>query len=213
MAKRVSMTDKITEALRMQIVKGEFSSDSILTEIEISQMFGGSKTPAREALGILCSEGLLEKIPNKGYLIKRYTITEVENLIQFRNILDTAIVELVIQNATDEELDGLEQFCIESESLPEAEIDEKCVMLNREFHVRMARLSHNMYLVAAIANVMDQMRVAMGFDDNREKLLGGHRTIVKILKDRDLEGARKWANRFSSRMNGSFIKNIYHVED
>lgn len=46
----------------------------MITEAEISEKFGVSKTPSREALNYLCMEGFLDKIPNKGYLVRGLSV-------------------------------------------------------------------------------------------------------------------------------------------
>ena len=119
--------------LREDIINGIYYSDSILTELEISKKFGGSKTPAREALGALCAEGLLERLPNKGYLIKRYSLQELDALLEFRSILENAIIELAIKRATDQEIQKLEAFCDDIDALDDEELSNQCVLLNREF--------------------------------------------------------------------------------
>ena len=68
MAKRQSMTEKVLEALREDIINWVYEENDMITEAEISEKFGASKTPSREALNYLCMEGFLDKIPNKGYL-------------------------------------------------------------------------------------------------------------------------------------------------
>ena len=63
MAKRQSMTEKVLEALREDIINGVYEENDMITEAEISEKFGVSKTPSREALNYLCMEGFLDKIP------------------------------------------------------------------------------------------------------------------------------------------------------
>ena len=70
MAKRQSMTEKVLEALREDIINWVYEENDMITEAEISEKFGVSKTPSREALNYLCMEGFLDKIPNKGYLVR-----------------------------------------------------------------------------------------------------------------------------------------------
>ena len=90
---RASMMHTVLEALRNDINNCKYESGQFITESEISQKFNVSKTPAREALNYLCQEGILEKIPRKGYLVKRLSLAELRNLFQFRNILERASVE------------------------------------------------------------------------------------------------------------------------
>ena len=77
MAKRQSMTEKVLEALREDIINGVYEENDMITEAEISEKFGVSKTPSREALNYLCMEGFLDKIPNKGYLFRGLSVAEL----------------------------------------------------------------------------------------------------------------------------------------
>ncbi len=80
MAKRQSMTEKVLEALREDIINGVYEENDMITEAEISEKFGVSKTPSREALNYLCMEGFLDKIPNKGYLFRGLSVAELQSL-------------------------------------------------------------------------------------------------------------------------------------
>lgn len=205
MAKKKSMTEVITENLRAEILEGAYYSQALFTEQDISQKFGSSKTPAREALGILCAEGLLEKLPSKGYLVKRYSMEELEHLLQFRSVLESAIVDFAIQRASDRDIDRMLTLCDKADSLSREELDSQCVVLNREFHIELAKLSGNPYLVSATVNLMDQLRVAMGFDRSTERLMAGHRDVVGWIKNRDIESATKWARRFLPYIPGDLV--------
>ena len=205
MEKRMSMTDKIIKELRKEIISGVYYSDSILTELEVSQKFGGSKTPAREALSTLCSEGLLEKLPNKGYLIKRYSIQELSALLEFRSILENALIQLAINKATDKEIQEVIDFCDRIDALDEEEFANQCVFLNREFHIRLSALSKNPFLVSAMENLMDKMRVAMAFDTNTERLMAGHREILEAIRKRDYQAGMQWANRFGGAIPRNLV--------
>ena len=96
----VSMTNKILDLLREDINNCVYASGQFITEAEISEKFHVSKTPAREALIFLCQEGLLERIPRKGYLVKQLSVAELQSLFQFRSILERAAVELAIRFAS-----------------------------------------------------------------------------------------------------------------
>ena len=204
MGRKISMTDKITQELRKDIINGVYYCDSILTELEISEKFGGSKTPAREALSALCAEGLLEKLPNKGYLIKRYSLQELAALLEFRSVLEHANIRLAIQKASDQDIQEVFDFCDRIDALDEEEFNSRCVLLNREFHIRLAMLSKNPFLVSAMENIMDKMRVAMAFDTNTGRLMAGHREILAAIRSRDSQAGVRWANRF----RGSVPENL-----
>ena len=110
MTKKQSMTEKVLQELRNDIINWNYEENDMITEAEVSQKFGVSKTPSREALNYLCMEGFLEKIPNKGYLVKGVSVTELQSLFQFRGVLEKASAEMAIQYATDEELRFLKDY-------------------------------------------------------------------------------------------------------
>ena len=103
MAKKQSMTERVLNELRNDIINWNYNENDMITEAEISQKFGVSKTPSREALNYLCMEGFLEKIPNKGYLVKGISVMELQSLFQYRGILEKACAEMAIQYATADE--------------------------------------------------------------------------------------------------------------
>ena len=71
--KNFSTTEAILQQLRNDINNLHYN-DQFITEAEVSSRFQVSRTPAREALNILCQEGILEKIPRKGYLIRKLSL-------------------------------------------------------------------------------------------------------------------------------------------
>ena len=106
----VSYTHLVLEALREDIINWVYEENDMITEAEISEKFGVSKTPSREALNYLCMEGFLDKIPNKGYLVRGLSVAELQSLFQFRGILEKASAELAIQYA-GKEMCIRDRFC------------------------------------------------------------------------------------------------------
>ena len=63
-----SYSSKIYIQLKEELINSANSYNDLITEKQVAERFGLSKTPARESLNQLCIEGFLEKIPYKGYL-------------------------------------------------------------------------------------------------------------------------------------------------
>lgn len=210
MAKRISMTERVTAALHRDITNGVYHSDSLLTENEVSQKFCVSKTPAREALSQLCAEGLLEKIPHKGYLLKRYSLRDVESLLQFRYVLETSGVELVIQLASDEDIAQLRRLCEEHAQLSEEEKVAQYITLNSQFHISLISMARNPFMTAALANTMDQLKLALAIDqaaNPQEVQLKDHWEIVEAVEKRDVESAKALVGQFVSSIHGRIPSN------
>ena len=188
----ISMTNAVLEALRNDINNYIYESGQFVTEAEISQKFNVSKTPAREALNYLCQEGLLDKIPRKGYIVKSLSLAEVQNLFQFRNILERASVELAVRYASEQELQTLSELARAKLDPAAEDIARQYHDLNNNFHISVAKLSRNPYLINALQNVLNLLRRDLFTDMRRnslEKALEAHVLVAQAMIDRDLERA------------------------
>ena len=188
----ISMTNAVLEALRNDINNCIYESGQFVTEAEISQKFNVSKTPAREALNYLCQEGLLDKIPRKGYIVKSLSLAEVQNLFQFRNILELASVELAVRYASEQELQTLSELARAKLDPAAEDLARQYHDLNNNFHISVAKLSRNPYLINALQNVLNLLRRDLFTDMRRnslEKALEAHVLVAQAMIDRDLERA------------------------
>lgn len=188
----ISMTNAVLEALRNDINNCIYESGQFVTEAEISQKFNVSKTPAREALNYLCQEGLLDKIPRKGYIVKSLSLAEVQNLFQFRNILERASVELAVRYASEQELQTLSELARAKLDPAAEDFARQYHDLNNNFHISVAKLSRNPYLINALQNVLNLLRRDLFTDMRRnslEKALEAHVLVAQAMIDRDLERA------------------------
>lgn len=198
MAKKQSMTERVLNELRNDIINWNYNENDMITEAEISQKFGVSKTPSREALNYLCMEGFLEKIPNKGYLVKGISVMELQSLFQYRGILEKACAEMAIQYATADELKFLQELTEEHVKKAEGSTYQEYSEMNMDFHMSVAYLSRNRYLVSALENVLNNLRrvfVREWKSSGAKALLEAHMELVEVLIKRDVEQAKQYVAR------------------
>lgn len=186
-----SMTEKVLSELRTAINNGTLIPGQFLTEKEISEKYNVSKTPAREALGILCQEEILNKMSRKGYIVKAFSLEEVINLIRFREGLEMGIIRLAIKFATDEELDELCALADWSIDPEDPEFSRRYSAYNLDFHMFIARLSKNPYLISAFENTMIKLRSSLVSGGQRHTAsdLQVHVDLAAAMKRRDVEEA------------------------
>ena len=192
MAKRQSMTERVLQELRNDIINWNYEENDMITEAEVSQKFGVSKTPSREALNYLCMEGFLEKIPNKGYLVKGISVTELQSLFQFRGILEKASAEMAIQYATDEELKFLKDYTEEQIAKIEGSTYQEYSEMNMQFHMSVAYLSRNPYLMSSLESILNKLRRVLVKDwksSEAKSLMEEHLELVSALCTRDVDSS------------------------
>jgi len=96
MAKKASI-ENICDQIRNKLKKGELKPDSRIVEQDLAEEFGVSRTPIREAILHLAAEGLLESVPNLGTFVKRFSISDVKEMFEIREVLEG----LAYRNATE----------------------------------------------------------------------------------------------------------------
>jgi DNA-binding GntR family transcriptional regulator len=83
-----SLTDRLVIQLRAAILTGRISPGSIVVEPRLAEEYSVSKTPVREALRLLTSQGLLTVLPKKGYLVRTMGLNDVQETLDLRMLLE-----------------------------------------------------------------------------------------------------------------------------
>lgn len=189
-----SMANKVLENVRVDIINGTYKQDQLITEQGISERYKVSKTPVREALIGLCMEGLLEKIPYKGYFVKSININDMNALFEFRRILECSMIELMIDKLSASELRHLKELADIRLDTDDPDLLNHYNEVNCTFHMALARMTGNPYIVSTYENVLNRLRRALIMDLKQtdiNQLLNTHMLIVDALSKKDLNAALK----------------------
>jgi len=183
-----SKTEVLYQQVRDKIVSGEIKPGAILTESGLSDEYGVSKAPAREALVLLGHEGLVESMPRIGHVVATFTVQDVLETFHLRSILEAEAAGLAAERITEEGIAALlknsdEEFAL-SERVHEDGFYERAYELNMEFHQLIARASGNRRLADLIKRLMEDMRRMLAFDP-RFVEPRQHMEIIEALKHGD----------------------------
>jgi DNA-binding GntR family transcriptional regulator len=141
-----SLVGNIAARIASEIVEGRLPAGFDLNSVELARRFKTSRTPVREALLILEKEGLVEIESRRRPRVKRWTRAEARELYRVRAALYALVAELVVANATDEDL-GLLGRCYDDLAAAEAAMDvEAFFRANVAFRDTEARLCRNAQL-------------------------------------------------------------------
>lgn len=99
--------DKVVDALRQAILDGVLGPGRRLTEKELTELTGVSRTSVREALRGLQAEGLVEESPSRGLRVAVPTAEEIEQIYEVRAELEPLAVRLFVERASQREVDEL----------------------------------------------------------------------------------------------------------
>jgi DNA-binding GntR family transcriptional regulator len=152
--------ERVYQAIKNDVLSGVYRMGERLSVDDLSEQYGVSKTPVREALSALQHEGIIDIVPRVGYFVSHMTIEEVQNLFQLRLILEGASAELAAEHITEQELLELETIPI---SWTTGDLDSHLRYLkdNREFHLRVALATRNRHLAGLVASLLDRMQALL----------------------------------------------------
>ena len=150
----------VTERLRDMIVESELAPGERIDERHLCQLFQISRTPVREALKVLATEGLVELLPNRGARVTEMTAGEVMNLFELASGLERMAAELGAQRATDRELADLRAMHESMERCHREGRRSDYFRLNQRIHNAVIALAKNQVLSECHAALMTKIRRA-----------------------------------------------------
>lgn len=186
--RRRYLHDEAADRLRELILSGRLAPADRVNEVELSEQFGISRTPMREAIKILATEGLLETLPNHGARVARITAAELEEMIEVVAALEAAGGELACRHITEEELAAIGR---DHEAMIEAwrHGDEPVYFaLNRAIHDAIMMASRNTTLLNIYTSISGRIRRARYSAHKTpaqwEKAVAEHAEMLTLLRAR-----------------------------
>lgn len=122
------------EKLRMMIITEKVGNNGTLSEQEIAEEFGMSRTPVREAFRRLHHEGLIEIIPHKRTYVRQLSSIEVIHNYELAEALEGMIVYLTTPNLSDQDVKELQHYVDEMDRAQAAHDVEYWIKLDEAFH-------------------------------------------------------------------------------
>jgi len=194
---KTDKTDSLAEIayiqLRNEIHRGLLSPGAVISERELAAQYGMSKTPIREAITQICREGLLQRLPGRGYMVTPITIKEIQELYDMRLILELAAIERVFANNSPELFEKLEQISVISYIHENPESYDFFLEANRNFHLTIAKATGNSRLGNALEGILIEMErlfhLGLRIKDSSEEMTKEHKELVEFLENGQLASA------------------------
>lgn len=181
--------DAVYEKLKDAILSGSFDNGARLVESDLAAQLQVSRTPVREALRRLESEGILEARLKQGLVVKEYTPDEIREIYLIREALESLAAAHAVRNASEEDIAQLEM--ITREMLEVADDPKEVFEIHRRFSETLNRASHMPTLVGIIESLRDQIsrfrRVSLRSEERKEQARAEHFLLLEALKERDEE--------------------------
>lgn len=187
--RRRSLTDKAYDYVRSGILRGELTVGTVIAEAALAQELGISKTPVRQALQLLRTEGLLEVGPRRRLVVRGFSASHRNEVLRIREALEEIAMETACDVITVEQIDQLHLTLLRQKRAIDAHDEDTFLTLDEEFHVLIARSAN----LPIVARLLEQIRgfarlMRLGQTQPPEHLLdvlAEHMRIVAALEHRD----------------------------
>ena len=187
--------DRVYGQIKSGLLSGDFPFDARLGEVTLAKELEASRTPVREALLRLWSEGLVERHPDGGFRPVLPDATIIHDLYDVRVALEQYALTRPLRDGIPHDRDLLEQIHGEWSALAGEEHvpDPEFVLLDESFHIGLAESSGNPALVEMLQGVNERIRIVRTQDfltvERIVVTIDEHLGIVSALLDNSLQVA------------------------
>jgi DNA-binding GntR family transcriptional regulator len=186
---RRSLNDKAYEHLRQAILGGDLPVGTIIAETKVAEDLGISKTPVRQALQLLRTEGLLEVGPRRQLVVRGFSAAHRNEVLRVREALEEIAVETACRVISVDDIDMLRLLLLRQGRAADAYDENAFLVLDEEFHILIAKSAN----LPIVARLLEQMR---GFarimrlgrtqpPEHLQDILVEHTRIVDAIEKRD----------------------------
>ncbi len=178
---------EVAELLRQRIFSRELMPGSWIDELKLADEYGISRTPLREALKVLATEGLVTMKVRRGAYVTEVSDSDLTDVYHLLALLESDAAAVVATKATGAQLRELQSL---HNKLEKAVADrERFFEINETFHMRLLEIANNRWrdqMVADLRKVMKLNRHNSLLKNGRiEESLAEHRAIMAALSARD----------------------------
>jgi DNA-binding GntR family transcriptional regulator len=196
--------DMLREAITAMDIYRE-DADLKLDERSLAEQLGISRTPLREAIARLESDGLLEVVPRKGVYVRRKSLGEILDMIVAWAALESMAARLVTERASDAEIGSLRKIAGKySDGELGTRISEYSID-NIRFHQRILEISRNGVLKDLAEGLFLHMHAvrlrAMGEGNRLQRSVVDHAEIIEALERRDAEEASRLVREHTMKLH------------
>jgi DNA-binding GntR family transcriptional regulator len=186
-----ALYEEVAELLRQRIFKRELEPGSWIDELKLAEEYGISRTPLREALKVLATEGLVTMKVRRGAYVTEVSTQDLSDVYHLLSLLESDAAGVVATKASDAEMAELVELHAELEEAakPGMANADAFFDVNERFHMRLLEIANNRWrdqMVADLRKVMKLNRHNSLLKTGRiDESLHEHRAIIAALTARD----------------------------
>ncbi len=184
-----TLHQEVAAQIREMILEGTLLRGQKIDEKGLCQAMGVSRTPVRESLRILSSEGLIDLIPHRGAFVRQPPIEEINDMFEVMSVLEGMCARLATTRMETRDLERIEQLHGELEHHYHNRDHKAYLRVNQELHVLIQHLSGNRVVHEVVNGLrqkvllyrQEQLYRPDRFDQSMEE----HRNLLEAFRRQD----------------------------
>lgn len=155
---RRTLHEEVLERLRDMIIEGRLAPGQRINEGQVGAQLGVSRTPLREAIKTLASEGLVEIQPAKGAVVRKFTAKDLYQVLQVLKALEQLGARMTCEHASDAAITAINDLHVEMMELYRAGNRLEYFKLNQAIHTAFVAASENAVLVEMHSTLQSRIK-------------------------------------------------------
>lgn len=184
-----ALYQEVAERLRQRIFAHELTPGTWIDEQKLAEQYGISRTPLREALKVLASEGLVELKPRRGCYVTEISGQDLDDIFPLMAMLEARAAAEAVRRAGGAEIRELKNIHERLESAARDGRIDAFFEANQEFHKRIQELSGNRWLLSVIQDLRKVLKLSrlhsLSLEGRLQQSLDEHRAIMAALESGD----------------------------
>ncbi|MGE5466291.1 MAG: GntR family transcriptional regulator [Ignavibacteria bacterium] len=190
---RTALYEEVAERLRQRIYAHELSPGTWIDEQALAVSFGISRTPMREALKVLASEGLVRLEPRRGCYVAELSEQDLDEIFPVMALLEGRVAFEAAKKATAADIEYLAAIHEQLECHAAANDADRFFEANQQFHGALQEIAGNRWLKQMIDDARKVIKLtrrdSLRLEGRLKQSLAEHRAILAALKSRDADAA------------------------
>ena len=217
-ARRGDSAQRVYEAVRSKILSLQMAPGVAIDEAALVREFGVSRTPVREAVVRLASDGLVNLFPNRGSQVAPLDLDRIRDYLEAIDLCQRAVTNWAALRCRPQDVAKMRARAAEFERAAESGDTDAMVLSNRSFHLSIADACGNAQIAAAYARILDEgLRISRftlsttyypqgpSYGQFVEQIVREHREMVDAIERHDTQAAEKLAADHTENTRDRFI--------
>lgn len=191
--KKKTLHEEIAYNLREMIMSAELKEGDKIKEDELCALMDISKTPLREALRVLSTEGLIKLIPNRGAFVSTPTFEEIKEMFDVMSVLEGACARAAAEKVSDKDFASLKKLHNKLEENFSRRDQKEYIRINNQYHSFVQDLAGNRILNQIVNGLRQKILLyrfqSLNLPERFDQSIAEHRDLLEAFRKRNPQKA------------------------